>query len=186
MANRTPDMLIHIKSHLKQTAHLTRLEHGAYFLLMMNYWGTGHPLNSDDERMARIVSLTLHQWLKIRDAIAPFFVIEDGLWRHIELDDQLARRGKSSRGVPLGRKIERPKIISNRPPVTLWLEIRERIFKRDDYTCQYCFARGVQLECDHVHPVSRGGGHEDENLVTACKRCNRSKMAKTVEEWRAS
>ena len=64
-----------------------------------------------------------------------------------------------------------------------WREVRQRIFLRDDYTCQYCGARGGKLECDHVMPFSLGGSHEDENLVTSCKSCNRSKRAKRLEEW---
>lgn len=71
-----------------------------------------------------------------------------------------------------------------RPHATAWRVIRERIFRRDDYTCAYCGARGVSLECDHVVPVARGGGHEDENLTTACRACNRSKRDKLVSEWR--
>ena len=72
---------------------------------------------------------------------------------------------------------------SLRPSSEAWRRIRERIFARDDYTCQYCFARGVRLECDHIIPVSRGGGHEDSNLATACFGCNRSKHAKLPGEW---
>ena len=71
-----------------------------------------------------------------------------------------------------------------RPTASVWRVIRERIFVRDDYTCQYCGERGGRLECDHIFPVSRGGGHEDENLTTACRECNRSKRAKTVAEWK--
>ena len=58
------------------------------------------------------------------------------------------------------------------------------IFTRDDYTCQYCGVRGTKLECDHKHPVARGGSHDDENLVTACRTCNRSKRDKLITEWR--
>ena len=72
---------------------------------------------------------------------------------------------------------------SLRPSSEAWRRIRERIFARDYYTCQYCFARGVRLECDHIIPVSRGGGHEDSNLATACFGCNRSKHAKLPGEW---
>lgn len=53
-----------------------------------------------------------------------------------------------------------------------------------DYTCQYCGVRGTKLECDHKHPVARGGSHDDENLVTACRTCNRSKRDKLITEWR--
>lgn len=66
-----------------------------------------------------------------------------------------------------------------------WAVVRSRIFARDDYTCRYCGERGKTLECDHVTPVSRGGDHSDENLVTACMPCNRAKRDKivTIAEW---
>lgn len=71
-----------------------------------------------------------------------------------------------------------------RLPQSQWAKIRKQIFERDDYTCHYCGERGKQLECDHVVPVSRGGSHDPDNLVTACKPCNQSKRDKTPEEWR--
>lgn len=72
----------------------------------------------------------------------------------------------------------------SRPSPNVWRLIRAGIFKRDNYTCTYCGVRGALLECDHIVPFSKGGGHEDENLTTACKKCNRSKNSKSVEEWR--
>lgn len=71
-----------------------------------------------------------------------------------------------------------------RPSQSAWTAIRDRIFRRDEYTCAYCSAKGVQLECDHVIPVARGGKHDDSNLVTACRKCNRSKRDKLLSEWR--
>lgn len=65
-----------------------------------------------------------------------------------------------------------------------WLEKREAVFARDGYACVYCGAGGLELHCDHVTPVAQGGGHDVENLVTACSVCNLSKGAKTVAEWR--
>jgi hypothetical protein len=75
---------------------------------------------------------------------------------------------------------------SNRPASNIWKVIREFIFARDNYTCQYCGERGKRLECDHVVPVSKGGSHDNSNLVTACFKCNRSKRDKLISEWRAS
>lgn len=66
----------------------------------------------------------------------------------------------------------------------LWAAIRNRIFKRDDYTCGYCGARGGKLECDHKHPISKGGSNHESNLITACFRCNRAKHARTEDEWK--
>lgn len=65
-----------------------------------------------------------------------------------------------------------------------WALLRSAVFKRDNFTCQYCGAHGVKLECDHVIPVSSGGQTSMENLVTACKPCNRSKGSKLLGEWR--
>jgi hypothetical protein len=70
-----------------------------------------------------------------------------------------------------------------RPPADEWRRLREFVFTRDDYTCQYCGSRSVRLECDHIFPVARGGGHEVTNLATACRSCNRSKSDKMLEEW---
>jgi len=55
------------------------------------------------------------------------------------------------------------------------------LFARDDYTCQYCLRRQSELrhrECltrDHLVPISRGGGNEWNNVVTACSTCNTRK-----------
>jgi hypothetical protein len=75
---------------------------------------------------------------------------------------------------------------NGRLPENEWKVIRQRIFARDDYTCRYCGERGKKLECDHVTPLSRGGSDEDDNLVTACRPCNRAKRDKTPGEWRGN
>jgi 5-methylcytosine-specific restriction endonuclease McrA len=57
---------------------------------------------------------------------------------------------------------------------------RRGVFIRDEYTCQYC---GVPAEnVDHVMPRSRGGAHEWENVVAACRRCNSRKKDRTPAE----
>lgn len=75
-----------------------------------------------------------------------------------------------------------------RLPWSEWAIVRLGVFQRDDFTCQYCGAHGVQLECDHVLPLSRGGTNDRANLVTSCRDCNRKKADKTPEEmgWVAS
>lgn len=59
---------------------------------------------------------------------------------------------------------------------------RKEIFRRDNYTCQYCGRRTRDLTLDHVVPRRRGGAHTWENLVSACRVCNRRKGGKTLEE----
>lgn len=66
-----------------------------------------------------------------------------------------------------------------------WHAIRHEVFVRDNFTCQYCGAYGVKLQCDHVHPISKGGASTLDNLKTACVPCNQSKRDKAVDAWLA-
>ena len=61
---------------------------------------------------------------------------------------------------------------------------RREVFARDAHTCQYCGTGSRDLTIDHVVPKHRGGRHEWENLVTACRGCNHRKGSKTVGEAR--
>lgn len=60
--------------------------------------------------------------------------------------------------------------------------IRFDVFRRDNFTCQYCGRRPpeVQLEIDHKVPKAHGGSNSIENLVTACSDCNRGKRDKLI------
>ena len=57
---------------------------------------------------------------------------------------------------------------------------RRGVFIRDDHTCQYCGRTAENV--DHVVPRSRGGPHEWENVVAACRRCNSRKKDYTPAE----
>lgn len=60
-------------------------------------------------------------------------------------------------------------------------EQRERIYKRDNYTCRYKFEGCNQdFQIDHIIPVSLGGLNVDENLVTCCSNCNLKKGNKVI------
>jgi len=61
---------------------------------------------------------------------------------------------------------------------------RRNIYKRDRYTCQYCFAQpgSEELTIDHVLPRSQGGGSSWDNCVLACVSCNKRKANRTPEQ----
>lgn len=61
--------------------------------------------------------------------------------------------------------------------------LRFDIFRRDNFTCQYCGRRppSVVLEIDHITPVSQGGDDDPSNLATSCYDCNRGKGTKVLE-----
>jgi hypothetical protein len=56
--------------------------------------------------------------------------------------------------------------------------IREQVYKRASYHCEYCQAFQqiiVSLEIDHIIPVSLGGKTELDNLCASCDKCNNYK-----------
>jgi len=59
---------------------------------------------------------------------------------------------------------------------------RRDVFLRDKFKCQYCRRPTRELTLDHVLPRHRGGGHNWENVVAACKSCNHLKAGRTPEE----
>ncbi len=61
---------------------------------------------------------------------------------------------------------------------TLSLSLRYAVLKRDGFKCNACGALpadGAVLEVDHIHPVSKGGGDNLENLQALCRECNAGK-----------
>ena len=72
--------------------------------------------------------------------------------------------------------------LSNEPQVAISRivvteELRNRIFKRDDYQCKKC-GTTENLSIDHIMPFSKGGITEESNLQTLCRSCNSRKGAR--------
>ena len=91
-----PYMPLYVADYLADTAHLGAVEHGAYLLLIMNYWQRGKPLPADDVRLARIARVDASQWPSVRAQIEEFFSEEDGEWVHKRIDAELARVAEKS------------------------------------------------------------------------------------------
>lgn len=59
---------------------------------------------------------------------------------------------------------------------------RKEVFRRDNFTCQYCGTSARELTIDHVIPRHLGGEHTWNNVVTACSLCNHRKGGRTLEQ----
>lgn len=61
---------------------------------------------------------------------------------------------------------------------------RRGVLARDRDTCQYCGIQPgrIHLTIDHVVPRSQGGATLWDNVVTACRECNRKKGGRTPEQ----
>ena len=64
-----------------------------------------------------------------------------------------------------------------------WMQFE---LSKDFSTCWHCWqpVPGREIHFDHIIPISRGGAHSLENLCVSCERCNLSKGAKLLSEWK--
>ncbi len=66
-------------------------------------------------------------------------------------------------------------------PGSYWYNIRQKILKRDRYTCVHCGSK-VNLTVDHKVALSLGGDNSLDNLTTLCKDCHEHKDQKRIFE----
>lgn len=78
-------MPLYIADYIADTTRLTTEQHGAYLLLIMDYWRNG-PLPDDDAALANITRLPVPAWKKHRATLARMFQVEGGEWRHKRID----------------------------------------------------------------------------------------------------
>lgn len=85
-----PYMQLFVAEYLADTQHLNGAQHGAYMLLMMNYWTRGKALLDSDERLAVIARTEVAEWReKVRPALEEYFTIVDGFWTHKRIERDL-------------------------------------------------------------------------------------------------
>lgn len=66
-----------------------------------------------------------------------------------------------------------------------WDSRRKEVYRRDNYTCQNCGAKGgpkgdIELHAHHIVPKSKGGTHKLTNLKTMCDQCHNAIHGKGV------
>jgi uncharacterized protein YdaU (DUF1376 family) len=92
-----PYIPLFVADYLADTSHLSTLEHGAYLLLIFNYWQRGKPLPSTDYHLARIARVTPREWAGLKPAIAPFFEENGEYWFHPRIEAELAKVRRTSK-----------------------------------------------------------------------------------------
>lgn len=83
-----PYMQLYIADYLADTMHLSAEEHGAYLLLMFNYWQTGKPIPKN--RLAKIARLTNERWADVEPSLREFFCDNGEEWGHLRIEEDLA------------------------------------------------------------------------------------------------
>lgn len=86
-------MPLYVGDYLADTRRLSTLEHGAYLLLIMDYWQNGS-IPTDDAALARIAGMSGKEWGIAKKSISPLF--QDG-WHHKRIDAELVRAEEKSK-----------------------------------------------------------------------------------------
>ena len=60
-----------------------------------------------------------------------------------------------------------------RTTCTSWVNIRNTVRKRDNWTCQICGKKkGITLHCHHIIPYRASKDNSIDNLITLCSSCH--------------
>lgn len=57
------------------------------------------------------------------------------------------------------------------------------VFRRDNYACRYCGIDHVPLTVDHIITWETGGATHKDNLLTSCRKCNRTRGNTPYEDF---
>ena len=80
-------MPLYIGDYLSDTTRLTTEQHGAYMLLIMDYWMNG-PLPDNDRTLAQICRMSFESWSNASSILRAFFEAKRGRLHHRRIDSE--------------------------------------------------------------------------------------------------
>lgn len=112
-------MPLYVGDYLSATGRLTTEQHGAYLLILLDYWKNGPPPN-DDAVLAQIARLSLPAWRKAKPSLIGFFEVQNGqlIQKRVEKERERAvdlteKRSKAGKASADARKAKQE---GNKPP----------------------------------------------------------------------
>ncbi len=187
---------LYIADYMADTTRLTTEQHGAYLLLIMDYWRNGSPPD-DDGILCNITKLSPQAWKKHKPALAKMFRIENGVWLHKRIDKELEKAtlnhstkkeaGKKGGSSKWGsdpedaNKLKRSERLANARQKGTHTPVEwQYILDICDNKCVRCNATEGIVK-DHIIPIYQGGSDGIENLQPLCRSCNASKGPDTSD-----
>lgn len=140
------------------------------FWLRLGCWLSRHPQPGDVLPTPVVEQLDGRRRMrKVRNLVEAGLLIpcDGGYQMHPTLD--ISGSGLTERAWDIDGGRERRAHISR--------SVRSEVYKRDGFACVECSST-EDLSLDHIHPWSKGGSDEIENLRTLCRSCNSRKGAR--------
>ena len=110
-----PYMQLYVSDYLADTAHLSAQQHGAYMLLLMNYWQRGKPLDNTGDRLAFVARMSAEDWAENKSVLAEFFQIDGDSWTHARIERDLdSVREKSAKASKAGKQASVQRTLNER------------------------------------------------------------------------
>lgn len=165
-----PYIQLYIADYLADTMHLQAEEHGAYLLLIFNYWQTAKPIPKS--RLQLIARVSSERWTDVERTLNEFFNDTGTHWQHDRIDADLAKvESKQDQAVKAGKAsaAARNKQKSNGEPTSVPTDVQPPV-PTDD---------GVPLE--------RKGNHTDTDTDTDKKNRRGSRLPvdwEITEHWK--
>ena len=200
-------MPLYIGDYLADTSRLSTEQHGAYLLILMDYWRNGPPLD-DDEELASITKLPLPQWRKHAAKLRVFFASVDGRLVQKRADEERQRAGavstkrgeagKAGAASKWGGQPDAP-AAATRSARLAAARAKGKHTKQEwdalqwatGYRCVSCGIGADDLEGgvltkDHIIPIYQGGSDAIENIQPSCRTCNSRKGDDTTDHRETS
>ena len=83
-------MPLYVGDYLSATGRLTTEQHGAYMLMIMDYWKNG-PIPNDDVVLCQITKLSASAFSKSKALLIAFFEQQGDVLRHKRIDEEKAK-----------------------------------------------------------------------------------------------
>lgn len=194
----------------RDTGRLSLIEHGAYTLLLDDYYSRREPLPPDLSALHRICRATTKGEQNAVDSVAKQFfpLSDDGLRHNWRADEEIAKwnelsteaassgkLGAEARWGKQRQKESRSQRLSAARKLGTHTDVEWRcLIKVCGNKCLRCGTPIEELEgaivCkDHINPLYLGGSDGIENLQPLCRQCNTGKKSDVTDlrpaDWRA-
>lgn len=185
-----PYMQLYVSDYLADTAHLTTEEHGAYLLLLFNYWQTGKPLRKD--RLAFVARTSNERWISVEETLKDFFHDDGKNWVHFRVEADLAAvnaksktnsdAGKASARARAAKKAEAATPVNTGIATNVPTNVEQSLQRNVNHTDT---DTDIDTEDKSIGACAPGDDHFDQAWKAYPKREGANPKNKALSAWNA-